>query len=116
MDDIANELAAAARAVDATSMELQQVMQSMSMKNQLLRRSELTATELKPLADDHVAYEAVGRMFVRKAVPLLKGELARTCQALEADIVKMKTSQTHLQRTYEEGVSAYKELVAQAAN
>ena len=78
-----------------------QISQTKSVNTLLTRekkKDELTIEDLKDMPDDHVAYKAVGRLFVKKAIPDLRKDLHEHSDYCETELKGLKEKGENLSK------------------
>ncbi|KAF8571942.1 hypothetical protein P879_01351 [Paragonimus westermani] len=81
----------------------------LSMKH---RRSELVEQELKSLQSDVVTYKAVGRMFIKKGVPLLIDDIVNERSVICTNIETLKKNRDTVSNNLVESKDALRELLS----
>ena len=85
--------------------------QTIMQREQDIRRSALTGTEMSPLPDDVGCYKGLGRAFVKEPKSVVMETLENTVKASTAEIEQCKQQREYLQKTLTETETNIKELL-----
>lgn len=80
-------------------------------REQDIRRSALTGTEMSPLPDDVGCYKGLGRAFVKEPKSVVMETLENTVKASTAEIEQCKQQREYLQKMLTETETNIKELL-----
>ncbi|TPX39573.1 hypothetical protein SeMB42_g06325 [Synchytrium endobioticum] len=96
------------------SRQLSLVKSQLQAKQREKRLGELTAKELSTLASDVATYRAVGKMFIKVDLTLLRKELTPRIQDAEKEIKALERTQTKLERELEQHQNMLKQFAMSA--
>ena len=94
-----------------TTQKAKHLTQTIMQREQDIRRSALTGTEMSPLPDDVGCYKGLGRAFVKEPKSVVMETLENTVKASTAEIEQCKQQREYLQKTLTETETNIKELL-----
>lgn len=81
------------------------------LKKQIIH-SKFLQRELATYPEDVVAYEGIGRMFVKQPVKVIDEDLTKKASSLEEKIKSIDLSKAYLEKTLKESEDNLRELIA----
>ena len=94
-----------------TTQKAKHLTQTIMQREQDIRRSALTGTEMSGLPDDVGCYKGLGRSFVKEPKGDIMTTLENTVKAATAEIGSCKQQREYLQKTLAETEANIKELL-----
>mmetsp|Transcript_6126 Transcript_6126/g.24824 ORF Transcript_6126/g.24824 Transcript_6126/m.24824 type:complete len:131 (-) Transcript_6126:230-622(-) len=94
-----------------TTQKAKHLTQTIMQREQDIRRSALTGTEMSGLPDDVGCYKGLGRSFVKEPKEEIMTTLENTVKAATAEIESCKQQREYLQKTLVETEANIKELL-----
>lgn len=94
-----------------TTQKAKHLTQTIMQREQDIRRSALTGTEMSGLPEDVGCYKGLGRSFVKEPMATIMTTLENTVKAATSEIESAKQQREYLQKTLTETEANIKELL-----
>jgi chaperonin cofactor prefoldin len=110
------ELMTAFQQRQAAERALYQAKNQYASSSNVKRRSELTLADLQALPEEAPVYRAVGRLFLRDTLPVIKKEIHDIIEQNTGEMGKLEKTLTVFQKRFDEADQNVRELAAQQAS